>query len=994
MPAGTYTIRFTKDDFQSSRLADFEVKADQLNPGDVALTPAKQGSIAGVEEIVVTGELKAPEANRELADEVINVLGPEELAKFAASDIAEAIKRIPGINVVEGQFAIIRGLEDRYSSTLYNGAPVPSPDPDKQSVQLDLFPSEVTSNLVVAKTFAPELPSNSSGGAIDIITHDYPEEFEVKIGGGSGYNTNAGDHYLGFVEDSPIGKEGGGVTEGEFNAFVGGRTQLAERELSLKGVFSWELDYTTREGTQHAREPRAAEVQEFPTPPTTIVSGDLSLGELNLSLGKFDFTESDRVEQTAGYLDLGFDIDPEGNHHVDVSAFYTKKEELAVQQRLNGYFPECDYVPAVPGGQPQLNGCGKGWVGAARETASDPPSRGPLWFANKDDSRAFNRDRDLLVIQVNGEHAFEAVEGLRLTWAWNWSETTQDEEYLAARYFYEPEDFSQIPTEFPTTPESLGPGTFADNGAVFWNTNAVDEVQYFGRVDLEYEFDVAQWATLKASSGLWYEDSDRTVDASYLESPLVGGASQFAILGDTPLALGKAIPQELQKETDGDFAGTRDTSSHGLREIVAWSLGLKATLWEDLDVLAGLRSERLKIESINDPFTGELFPDGTPRIFPAAFLMFDRPDNPSRPWETTGPPPPGITYNDQVLGIDVKVNPATGFVDLITREEIENAISGRIDERHYLPSVGVTYRPLDGLALRGAFSRTLARPSLREMGYYISVEPASDDLVIGNPQLQLSHVESWDLRAEYMWGAGDLAAVSGFIKSIDDPIESIVIRDPIDSTLNAYRTFFNNQNQASLRGIELEARKALDFVGVDALQYLSLAANFTYIDAEVERSPIERQRASGFFAVTPTDKEHFSSLSKTRRLFGQPEWIANGDVTFDHPDWGTKLTLSVFAISDVLDAAGSVTLQPNGDVVAFSLDRYIDSYYQVDLVASQRVSFQWLPGDLTIKASLKNLTDSTRRLIYDPGQTIGEIAERSFTVGRDLSVSLTYDYSF
>ena len=55
----------------------------------------------------------------------------------------QGVRVIAGVNVVEGQFAIIRGLEDRYSSTLLNGAPVPSPDPERQSVQLDLFPSEI-----------------------------------------------------------------------------------------------------------------------------------------------------------------------------------------------------------------------------------------------------------------------------------------------------------------------------------------------------------------------------------------------------------------------------------------------------------------------------------------------------------------------------------------------------------------------------------------------------------------------------------------------------------------------------------------------------------------------------------------------------------------------------------------------------------------------------------------------------------------------------------
>jgi hypothetical protein len=102
----------------------------------------------------------------------------------------------------------------------------------------------------------------------------------------------------------------------------------------------------------------------------------------------------------------------------------------------------------------------------------------------------------------------------------------------------------------------------------------------------------------------------------------------------------------------------------------------------------------------------------------------------------------------------------------------------------------------------------------------------------------------------------------------------------------------------------------------------------------------------------------------------------------------------LFAISDVLDAVGSASLNANNEVVAFTLDRYIDSYAQLDLVASQSLTLERLPGELVLKLAAKNLTNSTRRLIYDPAQTRGEIAERSFKIGVDLSVSLSYDHQF
>jgi outer membrane receptor protein involved in Fe transport len=282
------------------------------------------------------------------------------------------------------------------------------------------------------------------------------------------------------------------------------------------------------------------------------------------------------------------------------------------------------------------------------------------------------------------------------------------------------------------------------------------------------------------------------------------------------------------------------------------------------------------------------------------------------------------------------------------------------------------------------------------MGFYVSVEPGSDDLIVGNPQLGLSEVESWDARAEYTWGdLGDLAALSLFYKTIQDPIESIVVRNPLnfDGASSAlFRTFFNNENEATVQGIEVEARKSLDFFGPEFLQYISLGGSYTYIDAEVDRSEIEIQRAAGFFGKAPGALERFSRLAGSRRLFGQPEWIANADISFDHPDWGTKATLVLFGISDVLDAAGSSVISPNGEIISYTPDRYIDSFYQLDLILSQKWQVDFLRGDLTLKFSAKNLTDSTRKIIYDKEQTAGTIAERSWKTGRDFKLTLVYSF--
>jgi outer membrane receptor protein involved in Fe transport len=289
------------------------------------------------------------------------------------------------------------------------------------------------------------------------------------------------------------------------------------------------------------------------------------------------------------------------------------------------------------------------------------------------------------------------------------------------------------------------------------------------------------------------------------------------------------------------------------------------------------------------------------------------------------------------------------------------------------------------------------------MGYYITTEPGTDDKTIGNPQLDVSEVEGWDARVEYLFGdLGDLVAGSFFVKEIEDPIESILISDQATFSGEAnFQTFFNNPTTADLLGFEVETRLHLGLFGLlgplsDFMDNFSIGGNYTWIDAEVDRSPFELGRPADYFGVADGDVEVFTGLEATRRLFNQPRWIANADVSFEHPDLGTKVTLAWFGISDVLTTVGGATLlQPGNAVEEYTLDRYDDSYYQLDLILSQDFHLPWELGTLTFKSSIKNLTDSKRKVIYDRGQLYGaDVAERAYRVGRDYSFALKFTHDF
>jgi outer membrane receptor protein involved in Fe transport len=139
------------------------------------------------DEIVVLGR-NIPEPMRETS-EVATFLGAEDLARTGDSSAAEALTRLTGLSVVSGRFVFVRGLGDRYSSALLNGSPLPSPEPLRRTVPLDLFPSSILEGATIQKTFSPNYPGEFGGGIIDLRTVSIPREAFLNLKVGTGVNT-------------------------------------------------------------------------------------------------------------------------------------------------------------------------------------------------------------------------------------------------------------------------------------------------------------------------------------------------------------------------------------------------------------------------------------------------------------------------------------------------------------------------------------------------------------------------------------------------------------------------------------------------------------------------------------------------------------------------------------------------------------------------------------------------------------------------------------
>jgi len=170
-----------------------EVEAPDANtqPEGLEQPPKEEvdisGPIGGLEEIVVRGKF-IPDVVR-ANPVVVSVLTSDQIARTGDGDIAGALKRVTGLSLVGGRFVYVRGLGERYSQALLNGLPLPSPEPLRRVVPLDIFPSTIIASSAVQKTYSPGFPGEFGGGAINLTTKTAPDEPFLNIGFTIGGNT-------------------------------------------------------------------------------------------------------------------------------------------------------------------------------------------------------------------------------------------------------------------------------------------------------------------------------------------------------------------------------------------------------------------------------------------------------------------------------------------------------------------------------------------------------------------------------------------------------------------------------------------------------------------------------------------------------------------------------------------------------------------------------------------------------------------------------------
>jgi TonB-dependent receptor len=902
VPPGYQVLRFSKGGYASATVTEVRVLPGQSTTVNGNLRP----EFFELDEFEVTAE----EFNEQTAEiiferqqsaSLVDAVGSEQFSKLGASDAADIVGKLPGITVTDGKNPIVRGLNERYVGITLNGAEVPSADPYRKSVQLDLFPAGLIEQVVVAKSFTPDLPGNSTGGGINVITKSFPEKFMFTLSVGVEYNTQTS------------------LKNDEFLSYQGGATDWLAMDDGTRELPPELLDTLPLLVTTTAR----PNLPQFPQQ----VANAARLQELTVALGP---TEFGPTQETAPL-----------NHNVNFSFGDT----LQLLGRRLGYFAGMQYrhgyqttegianrfVPSgVPGELVQRRGFADtrsvqeiNWAAivnlayefsegqeiafnflfnqnaedlARQQAGFDTDSSNYLPFYQ---NRLIWTERNLTTYQLRGSHEFPQLGDLEVDWLAALSTTTQDEP--DARFFNYAQSGADFYADGNFLPTPNQPTRYF---------RELEENNFNLKLDVKKPFE--QWSGLEGyvKVGGYDSESERSfADREFYYQPQsspggYGPSSTFPFNGD-PNAFfpaGSLVP------------GVRTNSNGSLR--YTWHRVLQGR------------------ESVYD----------AEQAIRAGYAMFELP----------------LVEKLRLMGgvrmesTDMDVLSAGALRSSVTGQQTNQATIGQTD---WLPAVSLTYTPITNMNVRASFSQTVARPSFRELAAYRQYDPVLNELLEGNPALQMSAIDNYDLRWEWFPEPGAVLSVSLFYKMLANAIERQFI------TVDGEIISFVNRAEAGVRGVEFEARHGLGFLG-EPLADFSVGMNAAYIDSEVKLTPGEISNRVQFLG----------DASDTRPLYDQSPYIINADFTWDQRDWGTTATVVFSVFGPRITIAGLATP-----------DIYEQPAPQLDFILSQR-----LGEHFKLRFTARNLLNPE----YD--RTYGEEADaplfQSFKRGVSLGLSVSYDF--
>ena len=192
LAAGNYSLTISYISYETVSLTEVQVTDGEVNLLDGIQMGTESETL---DEVVITAEVvRTSEAAlatiKRKSTNLLDGISAAKFKKIGDSNAAAAVKRVTGVSVEGGKYVYVRGLGDRYTKTMMNSVDIPGLDPDRNSLQIDIFPTNLLSNMIVYKSSLAELPADFTGGVINIETKDFPEEKTFDVSFGVSFNPN------------------------------------------------------------------------------------------------------------------------------------------------------------------------------------------------------------------------------------------------------------------------------------------------------------------------------------------------------------------------------------------------------------------------------------------------------------------------------------------------------------------------------------------------------------------------------------------------------------------------------------------------------------------------------------------------------------------------------------------------------------------------------------------------------------------------------------
>ncbi|MCY4402515.1 MAG: TonB-dependent receptor [Candidatus Poribacteria bacterium] len=773
LPVGTYTLQVSAPFYNTTVLSDIEVNVEGLSePLQVTLEPqvVKLDPINMKVRLSQSGERGLLE-KRMRSSRIEDSISTEEISRLPDSSAAQAIRRVTGVSIVGGKYVFVRGLGERYSNTLLNNVEIPSPEPNRRVVPMDIFPASLLASLQTVKTFSPDQPGGFAGGSVQVFTKDFPEALTMSLSLSTGFNAQA-------TGADGLTYPGGNL---DFLGFDDGSRKLPEliEEKADEVPIREQGRFTTTGFTQD-------EIQEFGRSFSNVWSPErhsvpanqgykFSLGNSNTILGK-----------QFGYLG----VVSYGNSHS-----YNTQERRDFRIGLNETLsPVTDYVIEQSGHEVDWGSVISASLRFSPEhllsirtlathTAEDQTR---TWEGDNADRNTIYRsarlrfvERQLFSGQLAGTHGF------------NFGEPELKNGTI--------EEYSESVEQVIDKAAEMGKQTDQSDLSMEWRLtysraarNEPDTRETIYEDDREGNYIFRDSSQSGSRFFFNLEDHDYNARTDWTIPVRITGFIKFGgLVRDRSRAF---EVRRFRFQPSDNVDAVVDLSSPP--EVLFQTDNIAPRVFE-------LRESTRRSDNYNADH----------RVY-SGYMMLDIPL--SRKWQVMT----GLRweYSDQVL---------TAF-DPFSTVVLEDH-KANLNTSDGLPGLNLTYRLTERMNLRLAASRTVTRPDLRELAPFEFTDFVGGRTILGNTQLERTLIDNYDFRWEVFpdTTGGGVVAISAFYKRFHKPIEQII--EP-----NAeVRITYANAEAAHNYGLELEARQNLGVI-TSMLKAFSINTNAAFITSRVE----------------------------------------------------------------------------------------------------------------------------------------------------------------